>query len=378
MIPLSNFRIDFRRLKEIDKRMLAAMLTIVIFGIINIYLATKNQGYGTTYVIKQSLFLIVSIIALYFVLAIDYTLLKGFTPVFYWGSVALLILTMVIGSEVNGAQGWINLGLVSFQPAELAKVTTVMMLGKLLEEMEGNINNFRNFMKLAFYAVIPAAFIVIQPDMGMTMVLFFMVVGVFFIGGLDAKVIITGFLTLFVAVVILWNSPLIQDYQKRRITSFQNPETDSSDTGYHLKQSLIGVGSGGFLGGHSGFAKDGSGSYASGNVPEVETDFIFSQISEYWGTLGAMGLLAVYGVLISRMIAIARDAKDIFGNCIVVGLIAYFLFAIWQNIGMTIGLMPITGITLPLVSYGGSSLLTTIVSLGLVLNVGMRKKKIYF
>lgn len=378
MIPLSNFKIDLKKLKEIDKRMIASMITIVIFGIINIYLATKSQSYGTTYVIKQSLFLIVSIIALYFVLAIDYVLFKGLAPIFYWGGVILLILTMFIGSTVNGAQGWISLGPVSFQPAELVKVTTIMMLGKLLEEMDGNINNIHNFLKLAFYAVVPALFIVIQPDMGMTMVLFFMVLGVFFIGGLDAKVIITGFLTLFVVVGILWSSDLIQPYQKRRITSFQNPEADSSDTGYHLRQSLIGVGSGGFLGSQNSFSKDGSVGYASQYVPEVETDFIFSQIAEQWGTIGAIGLLSMYGLLISRMVAIARDAKDIFGTSIVVGLIAYFLFAIWQNIGMTIGLMPITGITLPLVSYGGSSLLTTILSLGLVLNIGMRKKKIYF
>jgi len=378
MIPLSNFKIDLRQLKEIDKRLLSSMIAIVVFGIINIYLATKSQSYGTTYVIKQSIFLILSSIALYFVLAVDYALLKGLTPLFYWGGVALLILTMFIGSQVNGAQGWINLGPVSLQPAEIAKVTTVMMLGKLLEEMEGNINNIHNFFKLAFYAATPALFIVIQPDMGMTMVLFFMVVGVFFIGGLDAKVLVGGLLSIVVAIVVLWNSPLIQDYQKRRITSFQNPETDSSDTGYHLKQSLIGVGSGGFLGSHNSFKKDGSVGYASQYVPEVETDFIFSQIAEQWGTIGAIGLLSIYGLLISRMIAIARSAKDIFGTTIVVGLIAYFLFAIWQNIGMTIGLMPITGITLPLVSYGGSSLLTTILSLGLVLNIGMRKKKIYF
>lgn len=378
MIPLSNFKIDLKQLKEIDKRLLSSMIAIVVFGIVNIYLATKSQPYGTTYVIKQSLFLIASLIALYFVLAVDYALLKGLTPLFYWGSIALLILTMFIGSEVNGAQGWIDLGPVSLQPAEIAKVTTVMMLGKLLEEMDGNINNIRNFFKLAIYAAIPAVFIVIQPDMGMTMVLFFMVVGVFFIGGLDAKIIIIGFLSLFVTVVVLWNSDLIKPYQKRRITSFQNPEADSSDTGYHLRQSLIGVGSGGFLGAHNSFKKDGAVGYASQYVPEVETDFIFSQIAEQWGTIGAMVLLSIYGLLISRMVAIARSAKDIFGTSIVVGLIAYFLFAIWQNIGMNIGLMPITGITLPLVSYGGSSLLTTIASLGLVLNVGMRKKKIYF
>lgn len=378
MIPLSQLRIDMKKLKEIDKWLLFSIVMIILFGILNIYIATKVHTYGTTYVIKQFIFFIISLIALYFVIAIDYTLLKSFTPLFYWGAVGLLILTMFVGKTVNGAKGWIPLGPFSFQPAELAKLATIMMMGKVLEEMDGNINTIKNFFTLAFYAIVPAVFIVIQPDMGMTMVLFFMVLGVFFIGGLDSKIILGGLGTLVIAIVLLWNSGLIQDYQKRRITSFQNPEADSSDTGYHLRQSLIGIGAGGFIGTHNSLKNDGSGGYASQYVPEVETDFIFAQIGEQWGTLGAMFLLTLYGILISRMISIARTSKDIFGTIICVGMVAYFLFAIWQNIGMTIGLMPITGITLPLVSYGGSSLLTTVMSLGLVLNVGMRRKKIYF
>lgn len=125
-------------------------------------------------------------------------------------------------------------------------------------------------------------------------------------------------------------------------------------------------------------ANDGTGGFASQYVPEVETDFIFAQISEQWGTAGAIVLLTAYGILISRMLVISKNSKDIFGKVVSAGMATYFLFAIMQNIGMTIGLMPITGITLPLVSYGGSSLLTTIVSLGLVLNIGMRKKSLYF
>lgn len=378
MIPLSQFRLDIKKLKEIDKWMLASIIMIVAFGIINIYFATKPYKYGTTYVLKQSIFFFASLVALYFVIAIDYTILKGLTPLFYWLGVGLLLATLVFGKTVNGAQGWISLGPLSFQPAELAKVSTVMMLGKILEEMDGNINTLKNFFTLAIYAIIPAILIVIQPDMGMTMVLFFMVVGVFFIGGLDTKVIVGGLSTLVVAIVILWNSGLIQDYQKTRITSFMNPEVDSSDSGYHLRQSLIGIGSGGFFGANNSFSKDSSSGYASQYVPEVETDFIFAQIAEQWGTIGAMFLLSLYGLLISRMLTIARTSKDIFGTVVCTGLTAYFLFAIWQNIGMTIGLMPITGITLPLVSYGGSSLLTTVLSLGLVLNIGMRRKKIYF
>lgn len=360
LIPFSQFKMDRKKFKEVDKWMLASIIMIVLFGILNIYLATKPYAYNLNYVIKQSAFLIVSLVALYLIMALDYNIIKGFTPLFYWGSVALLVLVLLVGKTVNGAQGWINLGIVSFQPAELAKIGTIMMLGKKIEDMDGRINNIKNLTVLAIYAIIPAALIVIQPDMGMTMVLFFMVVGVLYAGGLDKRIILGGFGALIFAIVIVWNSGLIQPYQKTRITSFQNPEANSSEEGYHLRQSLIGIGSGGVFGTRNSLSKDNAGGYASQYVPEVETDFIFAQIGEQWGLMGAILLLALYGLLISRMITIARDAKDIFGSIIAAGMTSYFLFAIWQNIGMTIGLMPITGITLPLVSYGGSSLLTTI------------------
>ena len=378
MIPLSKFKMCWKELKRVDKWMLISIILITMFGIVNIYLAKKTSAGGMLFPVKQSIFFVASLVLLYFVVAIDYSIIKAFTPIFYWASIALLVLVLLIGSTINGAQGWIRLGPLSFQPAELAKIGTIMMMGKKLDDMEGEINNFKNFCILAFYAIIPAGLIVIQPDMGMTMVLFFMVLGVFFIGGLDNRIILGGLGALILGIVLVWNSGLIQDYQKRRITSFQNPEADSSDSGYHLRQSLIAVGSGGFFGSLNSLANDGTGGYSSQYVPEIQTDFIFTQVCEQWGTFGAICLLTLYGILISRMINIARDSKDIFGRIIATGMVAYFLFAIWQNIGMTIGLMPITGITLPLVSYGGSSLLTTILSLGLVINVGMRKTKLNF
>ena len=378
MIPLSKFKMSLKELKRVDKWMLISIILITMFGIVNIYLAKKTSAGGMLFPVKQSIFFVASLVLLYFVVAIDYSIIKAFTPIFYWASIALLVLVLLIGSTINGAQGWIRLGPLSFQPAELAKIGTIMMMGKKLDDMEGEINNFKNFCILAFYAIIPAGLIVIQPDMGMTMVLFFMVLGVFFIGGLDNRIILGGLGALILGIVLVWNSGLIQDYQKRRITSFQNPEADSSDSGYHLRQSLIAVGSGGFFVCLNSLANDGTGGYSSQYVPEIQTDFIFTQVCEQWGTFGAICLLTLYGILISRMINIARDSKDIFGRIIATGMVAYFLFAIWQNIGMTIGLMPITGITLPLVSYGGSSLLTTILSLGLVINVGMRKTKLNF
>lgn len=374
---LSKFKINFKMLRQLDKTVTISMVLLILFGILNIYVASRSE-YGTMFLKRQLIWFVVSMVALYFMIAIDYSVFKAYTPLFYWGSVALLILTMFIGTDINGARGWIRLGPASFQPSELAKMATIMMLGKQLEDMDGTINELKNFMKMAFYAAIPALFIVTQPDMGMTMVLFFIVLGIFFVGGLDVKILGGGLLSLLLVVILVWNSGLIKPYQQKRLTSFTNPEADSSDTGYHLRQSLISVGSGGFIGVRNPVVGNKTSGYAAQYVPEVQTDFIFASIGEQWGTLGCMFLLLLYGMLISKMVAIGRTAKDKFGSIICVGLVAYFLFAILQNIGMTIGLMAITGITLPLISYGGTSLLTTVLSVGLVINIGMRRKRIYF
>lgn len=374
---LSHFKLNFKLLKEIDKPILFSLITLMIFGIINIYLASYAE-YGNLFLIRQSISFVVVLVALYFVIAIDYTLLKAYTPLFYWGSIFLLIITMFIGTDINGARGWIRLGPLSFQPAELAKVATIMMLGRTLEDMNGSINDWKNFFTMAFYAIVPAIFIIIQPDMGMTMVLFFMVVGIFFIAGLDIRFFIGGFSALALAIILILNFNIIAPYQKKRLTSFLNPEADMSESGYQLRHALISIGNGGILGIQGSTAKENSMGYAAQYVPEVQTDFIFSSIGEQWGLVGCLFLLLLYGILIYRMILIARTAKDTFGSIICVGLVSYFLFAILQNVGMNIGLVPITGITLPLISYGGTSLLTTVMSIGLAINVGMRRKKIRF
>ena len=373
-----QFKLDSRLLKEIDKTALISLILLISYGILNIYLCTKGS-YGLSFAKQQFFWFMLSIVALYFLMAIDYKIIYDYVPIFYWGVVILLILTKVpgIGIVVNGARGWINLGIGHLQPAEFAKLGIILMFAKKLEDMEGKVNEVKNFFILAFYAAVPVIFIVTQPDMGMSMVCFFIVLGIFFTIGLDMRIISGGLATLVLLIAIVWNSGVIEPYQKARFVGFLNPEADNANT-YHLTQSEIAIGSGGVLGSRPSLNIDGSSGFAAQNVPEIETDFIFAAISEQWGLLGAILLLVLYGFLIYKMISIARTAKDIFGSVICVGLVSYFLFAIFQNIGMTIGLMPITGITLPLISYGGSSLLTTVMSVGLVINVGMRRKKIHF
>ena len=377
---LSRYKLDFKLIREIDKGLLFSAIALMLYGMLNIYLCTKGDVAPFFFVKKQFMWFIISMVALYFLVAVDYSVIYRYVPIFYWGSVILLLCVWIpgIGVKVNGARGWINIGISNLQPAELAKFGIILMVAKLLEEMDYEVNNLRNIIKIGIYCMIPVSLILIQPDMGMTMVCFFIVLGMLFIAGLDRRIIIGGFSALLIGVVVLWNSGLILPHQKARITAFMNPETDTSAQGYQLNQSLIGIGSGGVVGTRPSLDPEVSTGYAGTHVPEIQTDFIFAAIGEQWGFLGAMLLLLLYGILITKMINIARKAKDRFASLVCIGLVSYFLFAITQNIGMTIGLIPITGITLPLISYGGSSLLTTTMAVGLVLNIGMRKKKIHF
>lgn len=373
---LKRLKLDTKLLREMDFSILIATILIVLFGIVNIYAAMKPNVSDAK---KQLLWFGVSLVVLYFILLVDYNILRGFAPILYWGSIVLLIYTRFMGATINGARGWIKVGsLFSIQASELAKVAIIFMLAKKLDEMELKVNNLKNFMILAAYTIVPVALIVIQPDMGMTMVCFFIVLGIFFCAGLDMKIVLGGLTSLVFGIIVLWNSGLIEPYQKRRLISFLNPEADELGSGLQLMQSMTGIGSGGFFGTGLKLSQDSSTSYVGQFVPEKQTDFIFAVIGEHWGTIGAVVLLILYGIIVYRTIRTAKVSKDIFGSMICVGMASYFLFAILQNIGMTIGIMPITGITLPLVSYGGSSLLTTMMSIALIINIGMRKKKINF
>lgn len=368
-----KLKINNKLLKELDIWIIFIAIIIVFFGAINIYSATRLKT-GTSYLKLQMVWLLIGLAVMYFIILFDYSIIMNYATLIYWSSIAFLIANDTLGKVTNGARSWIALGSRGIQPSEFAKIAMIIMLAKKLEDMEGNINNVKNFFILCFYALVPMALIVVQPDMGMTMVCFFIVLGIFYMSGLNLKVIFGGIGSVMVLIAVIWNSSLMQVYWKDRLTSFLNPAKDELGSGMQLISSLIGIGSGGILG--KGFLK---GTQISGGfIPEAHTDFIFSVVGEEWGLAGAVFLLFLYGLLLYRFIKIAKSSKDIFGSIICVGVISTTLFSILQNIGMTIGLMPITGITLPLMSYGGSSILTNFMAIALILNIGMRKKKINF
>ena len=201
---LSRLKLDSKLRREIDYKLLVSMILIVLFGILNIYLGTKSQR-GFFFAKKQLIWFIISMAALYIILLWNYNIIYNYVEIFYWGSIVLLIITRFAGSVINGARGWIVLGPVSIQPSELAKTAMILMLAKKMEQVDLRINDFRNFIKVAMYAMIPMIFIVVQPDMGMTMVSFFIALGIFFAAGLDMKVIGAGLLSIIVAIALVWN-----------------------------------------------------------------------------------------------------------------------------------------------------------------------------
>ncbi len=372
---LDKLTLDRKLIRELDLKTLLAIIAIVIFGAVNIYSATYLKS-GTHYLRNQIIWLLIGLAVTYVILCFDYSVLENYATIFYWASIVLLIIndTIFKNSVVNGAASWIRIGSVGIQPSEFAKLAMIIMLSKKLSDMNLEINNLKNFLTLAGYALLPMALIVIQPDMGMTMVCFFIVLGIFFVAGLDLKVIGGGFAGVAALIALIWNLSIMPTYWKNRLISFINPEADELGSGLQLLQSQIGIGSGEIFG--KGFHK---GTQVSGGfIPEAHTDFIFSVVGEEWGFIGAMILVLVYGYIILRFIIIARTSKDIFGSMLTVGIVSSLLFSLLQNIGMTIGLMPITGITLPFMSYGGSSMLTNFMAVAIVLNIGMRRKKINF
>lgn len=376
---IKRLLIDRKDLKELDFAMLLCAVLILFFGVFNIYTATNFY-----YARLQLIWLVLSLAVVYVILLMDYRKVYKIVDLFYW-IVVLLLVVVLFTTKVKGAAGWFSIGTRGFQPAEFAKLTTMLMVGKELQKVDGNINNFKNFIKITIYAAIPMVLMLLQPEMGITMITFFIVLGIYFAAGLSLKMIFAGFAFVAVSVIIVLQTNFLPAHWSARLTSFLFNEGSELGINYQLSRSVISIGSGQVSGkfNFGQFLQDMTSSTQSSTqffnrVPENHTDFIFSVLAENFGLIGGVSLLLLYGFLLYRMIRIAKKSEDIFGSTIAVGVFSSFLFSILQNVGMTMGLMPISGITLPLVSYGGSSVLTTFIAIGMVLNVGMKKKTTLF
>ncbi len=363
-----------------DPILTGAVSILLFIGTLLVYAATRDwyaaNGLDPQYYLKRHVINIaIGLMLAWGTTVIDYRLLRAYTPVL-WGLGILglaFVLIPGLGSEVNGAQAWIPLpGGFQIQPAELAKISIIVGLSMLLSERSHDSDQptTKDILRALAVAALPILLILLQPDMGTVFIISASVVAILGISGAPIKWV-AGLLILAVAGgIVATKAGVISDYQVKRLQSFVDPNADSQGAGYQLRQARITVGSGGFLG--TGLF---NGPQTNGRfVPEQQTDFIFTVAGEELGFLGSGFIILLYIIILMRAFGIARRSSDPYGQMVCTGVIAWFAFQTFENIGMTLGLMPMTGVPLPFMSYGGSSMFANLIGFGLLQNVHARHR----
>jgi len=350
--------------QKLDKFLLLCLLLIACLGMTVLYAAVYQGNHGIFQ--KQCLYWLVGLLAFFSMCFVPLRQFALMAWPFYSLSLLCLALVPLVGDVHMGARRWLDLGVVSFQPSEMMKWALMLVLAHWFASREPNtLKNF--FMAIALCGV-PAALIVIQPDLGTTLVLLFAAIVVLMVSGFAWKWFLGALAISPVVAYFLWGH--LHDYQKQRVLTFIDPQTDPLGAGYHVIQSMIAIGSGGLFG--KGFLE---GTQVRLHfLPEQHTDFIFSVLAEEFGLLGVAILLILYGLLIARMLSIASHAHTRFGSLLVTGISAIFLLYAFVNIGMVSGILPVVGVPLPFISYGGSALLTMVTALGIVMRVAIESK----
>ena len=361
---LNNFR-------YFDIYIFGSSLLLLVLGLLMIYSTTLESP--TNLMTRQLIYAIVAYIGMFAMAFFDYRKLKGLTPIFYVLIVAALIFVWFMGTQIRGSSRWIDLGIFRIQPAEFAKLVIVIIMAKFLDQSGEKLKDIRYVILCVLYMAIPAALVLIEPDLGSTLVIFFTWFGMLLFSKINKKHLAWLLLAGAVLSSLSWFF-VIKDYQKTRIYTFINPTYDPQGAGYNVLQSIIAVGSGSFTGRGVGRGLQSQLKF----LPERQTDFIFASTAEELGLFGSTFIIGLFGVIFFRLIKAIRHARDNFGMYLTLGIFFMFLVQVVINIGMNIGLLPVTGIPLPFLSYGGSSLLTTMLSLGLVQSIVARQKALRF
>lgn len=358
-----------------DLSLLLATVGIVLMSLVIIGSATHiNTPSDDRYwfVARQGIFALVNVGFAAFLLNFDYKLLQGYGNKLYVFNLIMLLAVMFVGQSALGAQRWISIGPISIQPSEFSKIIMIISLATMLEDRVGKLNTLHDLLPVAAYVGLPFLLVMKQPDLGTSLVFMAIFFGMVFACGINLKILGGIFATGIAMMPILWH--VLKDYQKMRIMVFMDPNVDPLGSGYHIIQSKIAIGSG-LLFGKGLF----EGTQSQLNfLPENHTDFIFAVVGEELGFIGVTFLLLLYLVVLWRGVCIARDASDMFGRLLAVGITSMLAFHVLVNVGMTLGIMPVTGIPLPLMSYGVSSLTTNILSITILMNIQLRKQKLLF
>ena len=372
--------VDRRILKNFDWSLLFVALVLSLIGVMTIYSATRPvvDVEQQSFYLKQFYWIGISLICFFLIVTIDYRWIARSGYIFFGFGIVLLIIVLIAGRRGLGAQRWLDLGFLSFQPSEFFKIFFVMAFSRYLSDMKQEaILGLKDLLKMVFiFFIIPAVLILKQPNLGTVMILLFVFVSMIMTAGVRKKIVVMTIIIGLISVPfvgnVLWGG--LKEYQKNRIVAFVNPNVDPRGVGYNINQSKVSIGSGGFFG--KGYLKGTQGALRF--LPERHTDFIFPVFAEEWGFAGIIVLFIMYLFIILRGFDTARRARDLTGSFLAMGVTFMFSFYFIINIGMTLGMVPVVGVPLPLISYGGTAFLSNFIALGILTNVRMRRFALFY
>jgi rod shape determining protein RodA len=356
-------------IKEFDLPLFLVTLLIFCMGLVFLHSASyqKAAEIGKNFTLSQVQWMAISLCAFILTISISYNKFINIAYALYGIIILLLISVLVVGGLIFGAKRWVNVAGMTFQPSEFAKLVVILAVARYLGRSEQTTRGFRDLLIPLALMSVPAVLILLQPDLGTAMILFPVVFAMLYVSGMGKKYLLRCLGVVVLCMPVFWF--FLKDYQRNRLLVFINPDRDPLGAGYTIIQSKIALGSGGIAG--KGWL---SGTQNLLNfLPERHTDFIFSIVGEEWGFLGASLVILAYLFLITRCISAVNVTTDPGAKLLVTGIATMLALQIFINIGMTMGLVPVVGLPLPLISYGGSSLLTTMIAIGLVINVRMRR-----
>jgi rod shape determining protein RodA len=364
--------VDRKLTRNIDICLIVAVLLITIIGLLVLYSATQPEMFPLARVKKQVTSIALGCVVAFLIMSVDYRAFERLYYPMYFGCIVLLGFVIIWGNIEHGAQRWFRIGGFSLQPSEIAKILIILTLAYSMSLREGNHSLWDVCVYLAHIAV-PMGLILKQPDLGTSLVLLAILFGMMFVAGVPLKYLAMLAASGIAASPIVY-SKFLEDYQKRRLLAFIDPSLDRFVTGYNIIQSKVAIGSGGLLG--KGYLA-GTQTQLS-FLPARYSDFVFSVLCEEFGFVGGCLVVFLFAVVLWRGIRIILCAKDEYGRLVAAGVVSYLFFHVFTNVGMSLAILPVTGIPLPFVSYGGSSLLTSMAGIGLLLNVYMRRYKLTF
>ena len=371
-----------RRGPIFDVILAVAPILVAVVGVVMVYSATRGELLAAgesphTYLKKQALFVVIGVVVMVAVALFDYRRLEPVATPIYIITLLALVGVFAVGRTAQGAARWYSIGPLQLQPSEFAVIGLIIAIAAYCDRRSEEGLAWKDVFKLLIMAGIPILLILKQPDLGTAIIMLIVLLIMLAVAGLPLRILILLLAGVAVVAVVATEAGLLHSYQIARLTTFLHP--NSTSTNYYVKNAIYNVteaktaiGSGGFFG--AGLLHGAQTNL--GYVPEQQTDFIFTAVGEQLGFVGAAGLLALLGVIAWRLLHAAGQSRDVFGRLVCTGLFSFVAFSVFQNAGMTMGIMPITGIPLPFVSYGGTAVLCFFVAIGLALSVGARRRRV--